>query len=143
MCLRDLSLLVDDVGNAPRVLVFRTVARAIAQTDGTIFVGQQREREPELLRKPLVLVRRIEADAEDLRVFIRVLRREVPEPGTFSRSAGCIRLRIEPEDHFLPPQIGQLDALSFMRGSFEIRSSITRVEHLSTFHVSNEGSKDS
>ena len=94
--LRDLAVLVDDVGDAPRVLVFRGVSSAVREADLAIRVAEQREVEAELLGEMLVLFRRVETDAEDSGVFRFVLFGEVPEPGTLFRSTGGVGLRIEP-----------------------------------------------
>src|SRR5262249_8257138 len=71
----------------------------------------------------------VEADAEDLDVLRVVLILEVPEPGTFGRSAGGVGLRIEPEDDFAAAVVGQPPRLSGVILHFEVRRSIARLQH--------------
>ena len=127
--LRDLSFFVDHVGDAARVFVFRRVGRAVRDADLAIGIAQQRERELELLGEALVLVRRVEADAEDFRVLFVVLGQEVPEPGTLARSAGGVGLRVEPEDDFAAAQVGEAHAVSVVIDGFEVGSLLARLEH--------------
>jgi hypothetical protein len=127
--LRDLSVFVYDVGDAPRVLLIFRVGRAVRDADRPVGVAQQRKGKPELLGEGLVLGRRVEADAEDFDVLRLVLRQEVPEPGTLARSAGCVGLRVEPEDDFLSAQIGKADAVTVVIGDVEVGSILAGLEH--------------
>jgi hypothetical protein len=129
--LRDLPFFVDHVGDAAGVFVFAGIARAVRQPDLALRVAEQREGEVELFREALVVVRRVEADAEDAGVFLAVLFDEVPEPGTFPRSAGCVGFRVEPEHYFFAAQILKADAIAFVIGDVEIRGLLTSFEHLS------------
>jgi hypothetical protein len=126
----DPSVLVDHVRDAARVLVFRRVCRSVREADLALGVAQQREGEVELLRERGVRFLVIEADAEDLRVLCFVLRREVPEPGTFPRSTGGVGLRVEPEDDFLSAQIAETDAIAVVVGDVEVGSGIAWFEHV-------------
>jgi hypothetical protein len=141
MRLRDLPLFVDDVSDAPRVLVFRRIGRAVRQPDLPVGVAKQRKVEAELLGESPVLLLRVEADAEDGGVLRGVLFGEVPEPGTLSRSTGCVGFRIEPEHDLFAAQVRQTDAVAVVIDGVEIRSSITRREHRFRFpsreHVQN------
>jgi hypothetical protein len=103
-------------------------------------VAEEREGEVVLLGELLVLFLTVETDAEDLRVLRLVLGLEVPEPGTFPRSTGCVGLRIEPEHHLLAAQIAQTNGVAVVIDRLEIRSSLTRLEHLSS--SSGHGSDD-
>jgi hypothetical protein len=87
--LGDLPVLVDDVGDAPRVLVLRRLGGPVREADPAVGVAEQREGEVELLREAGVVLDVVEADAENLRVLVLVLGDEVPEPGTLTRSTGC------------------------------------------------------
>jgi hypothetical protein len=129
MRLRDLPLFVDDVRDAPRVLVFRRVGRAVRQSDRAVDVAEQREVEAELLGEVPVLFLRVETDAEDGGVLRGVLAGEVPEPGTFPRSTGGVGFRIEPEHDFPAAQIGEADAVAVVIEDVEIGSSIAGLEH--------------
>jgi hypothetical protein len=127
--LRDLSFLVDHVRDAFRVLVGRRCGGAVREADLPLGVAEQREGELELLGEVLVLFRRIEADAEDLRVLRLVLRREVPEPGTFARSTGGVGLRIEPEHDFFSAQIAELHAVAVVIDDVEVGRNFAGLEH--------------
>jgi hypothetical protein len=133
MRLGDGAVLVDDVGDAARVLVFRAVARAVGEADLALGVADQRERKVELLREALVFFRGIEADADDLRVLLLVLANEVPEPGTLDGSAGGVGLGIEPEDDALAAQVAQADRFALVIDGFEVGRLVSRFEHLRPF----------
>jgi hypothetical protein len=100
----DPARFIDHVGDASGVLVLHGIGGAVVDADLPVRIAEQRKREVELLREPRVLLLAVEADAEDYGVFLLVFFREVPEPGTLDRSAGCVRFRVKPEDHFLPSQ---------------------------------------
>jgi len=129
MRLRNLPVLVDDVGDAARVLVLFRLRRAVSDADLAIGVAQERKGEVEFLRELRVRFAIVEADAEDFGVLLFVLGREVPEPGTFERSAGCGGLRIEPEDDFLSAQIAKPHCVPFVIDDFEVRCDITNIQH--------------
>jgi hypothetical protein len=130
MSLRDDAVLVDHVCDAPRIFVFRRVTGAVRDADAPIDVAQERERKIEFLREVAILGLRVEADAEDLRVLRLVLGLEVPEPGTFARSTGCVGLWIKPEHDFLAAQAGQRDAIAEVIGGVEVRRVGAGREHL-------------
>jgi hypothetical protein len=73
--LRDFAVLVDQVRDATGVLVFRRVGGAIGDADLPVSVAEEREREAVLLREAGVLLDRVEADADDLRVLLLVFSR--------------------------------------------------------------------
>jgi len=127
--LGDLPVFIDDVGDAAGVLVFRGFRGAVGEADLAFGVAEKRKGEVELLRERGVLFLVVEADAEDLGVLRFILRREVPEPGTLTRSTGCVGLRIEPEDDLLPAQIAETHAIAVVIGHVEIRSSVARLQH--------------
>ena len=129
MGLGDLALFVDHIGDAAGVFVFLGVAGAVGQADLVVRVAEEGEVEVELLGEVLVRRLGVETDAEDLRVFGFVLGLEVPEPGTLTRSAGCVGLRVEPEDDFLAAQIAQADGVAVVIGGLEIGSGFAGLEH--------------
>jgi hypothetical protein len=129
MRLRDLPFFIDDVGDAPCVFVLRRLGRSVREADLALGVAEQRERETELLREGGVLLFAVEADAEDPGVFGFVLLREVPEPGTFLRSTGCVGLRVEPEDDFLSAQVAEAHAVAVVIGDVEVGSGVAWLEH--------------
>jgi hypothetical protein len=130
--LRDLSVLVDHVGDPPRVLVFRRVGRAVRDADLPVGVAEERVRKVVLLREFRVVFDAVEADADDLRVLLLVFAGEVPEPGTLGRSASGVRLRIEPEDEFLAAEIAQLHMIAVVIERLEIGSGIAHIQHSRT-----------
>jgi hypothetical protein len=127
--LGDPAFFVDHVGDPASVLVRRGITRAVGQTDFPLRVAKQREWKLELLREGFVLLRCIEARAEDLCVFRFVFGGEVPEPGTLFRSAGGVGFRVEPEHDLLPTQIGQAHAIPVVVHDVEIRSFLARLKH--------------
>lgn len=134
MRLRDLPLLVDHVRDAPRVFVLRTVARAVRDADLVIDVGDQPEREVVFLRERGVVSGLVEADADDLGVLLLVLAGEVPEPGTFGRSAGCVRFREEPEHDLAPAHVAKAKRPAVLVGGVEVRSGVAGLEHGGMFY---------
>jgi len=129
MRLRDLPFFIDDVGDAACVFVLRRLRRAIGEADLALGVAEQREGKAELLREGGVLFFAVEADAEDPGVLGCVLLREVPEPGTFFRSTGCVGLRVEPEDDLLPAQVAEAHAVAVVIGDVEVGSGVAWLEH--------------
>jgi hypothetical protein len=127
--LGDLPLFIDQIGDAFRVAILRGFRGAVGEADAAIGVAEEGEGEVELFGEVLVLVRRVEADAEDLRVLRFVLRDEVPEPGTLTRSTRGVGLRVEPEDDLLPPQVAELHMVAVVVEDFEIGRWCAGLEH--------------
>jgi hypothetical protein len=127
--LHDLALLVDHVCNAARVFVFRRFRGAVCDADFAIDVAEQGEGEVEFLGEVAILCRGVEADAEDLRVLRFVFDLEVPEPGTFPRSTGCVGFRIEPEHDAFAAQIRKLHVIAKVILHLEIRRGCAGFEH--------------
>jgi hypothetical protein len=132
MRLGDFPVLVDDIRDPLRVFVFWRFGCAVRESDLSIGVAQQREREVELLGELRVCGDVIETDAEDRGVLRFVLGDEVPEPGTLGRSARCVSLRIKPEHDLAPAQIVQRDVVTSMIGYLKIRSLVANVQHASS-----------
>ncbi len=86
----------------------------------------------ELLGELLVVVRLIEAGAEDLNVFRLVIFEEVPEPGPFGRSAGCVSFRKKPKQDSPSAEVAELHAPSVVIGHLEIGRRIANLQHGST-----------
>ena len=108
MRLGDPALLVDDVRDPFGVFVLRRFGGSVGDADLAVGVAEQREGEGELVGKARVGVDVVETGAEDGGVLRFVLVDEVPEPGTFGRSARGIGLRIEPEHDLPPAQVVEL-----------------------------------
>ena len=132
MRLGHLAVLVDDVGDALRVFVLGGRGSAVGQPDLAIGIAEQREIEFELLGEAGVGRLVVEADPEDLGVFRRVLIVQVPEPGTFRRSAGCVSLRVEPKDHFAAAVLAELSGPAGVILDLEVWGSGTGLEHRSS-----------
>ena len=99
------------------------VAGAVGEPDVPAGIAEEREVEIELLGEGAILLLRVEADPENLRVLLLELSDVVAEPATFSGSAGGVGLGIEPEDHDLSEVVPQSNEISpmilhFERGSF-------------------------
>ena len=129
MRLRDLPLFVDHVRDALGVLVLRARRRAVRHTDLALGVAEEGEGEVELAREALVVFAVVEADAEDEGVPGFVIGVQVPEPGTFQRSARGVGLRVEPEDHLLPAQVVEPDRVAVVILHFEVGSDVSEIEH--------------
>ena len=128
----DAAVLVDHVRDALRVLIGRTRGRAVRDADLAVGVAEEREREVELLRELRVRGLVVERDAEDFRVALLVLRREVPEPGTLGRSARGVGFGIKPEHDLAAAQVTELHGVPVMIDGFEVRSTIANFQHLRT-----------
>jgi hypothetical protein len=128
----DAAVLVDDVGDALRVLIVGARRRAVGEADLAVGVAEEREREVELLRELGVRSLVVEGDAEDFGVALLVLRGEVPEPGTLGRSARCVGFGIKPEHDFAAAKVAELHLAAVMVDSFEVRSRFANFQHLRT-----------
>jgi len=129
MRLGDFPVLVDHVRDAARVLVRRLLGGAVREADLAVGVAEEREGELELAGEAGVFLLRVEADAEDDGVLRFVLADEVPEPGTFDRSAGCVGLRIEPEHDLLAAQVAEADGVAIVIDRFEVGGLISGIQH--------------
>ena len=104
----DAAVFVDQVGNPLRVLIAWRGRRTVGDADLAIGIAEQRERKFVFLRESGVVLRLVEAGAEDLDVLRLVVAVEVPEPGTLGGSPGCISLREEPKQHFFSAEVPKL-----------------------------------
>jgi hypothetical protein len=129
MRLGDPSVFVDHVCDAFCVFVGRGLCCAVRESDLSFRVAQKRKGKVELAGKGVVVFRRIETDAEDLRVLCLVLVVEVPEPGTFPRSTGCVGFRIEPEHDLFAAQVAETHAIAFVVEDVEVGSDIAGLKH--------------
>jgi hypothetical protein len=130
--LGDASVLADHIGDALRKFVARRIRRTISDPDLAVGVTKQRKREVELLREMRIVRNVVETGAENRGVLLLVLVDEVPEPGTFFRSARGVSLRIEPEHDLAPAQIMQRDRVAIVIRDLEIRSLVANLEHSSS-----------
>jgi len=130
--LRDSAVLVDQICDPFCVFVFGRARGAVGDADFAFGVAQQRKRKVELFGEARVVFGLIEAGAEDLDVFLFVVADEVPEPGTFRRSARCIRLGEKPEHDFLAAEVTELHAPAVVIGDIELRRRIANLQHRSS-----------
>src|SRR5437588_12120535 len=98
---------------------------AVRLAHGVVDIGHEAVREALRLGERLVLVGRIEGDAEDRGVGFFELWGSITEPLAFDRSAGCRRRRVPPEHDPPPGQIGKRDLVSILIGKGEGGSPIT------------------
>src|SRR5688572_16036138 len=106
--LLDLPVGPDHVREALRVLVLRTLARLVREPDLALRVAQEREPVPELLGERLVLLRRVERDAEHGDALRLVVADSITEPAALLRSPRRVGLGEEPEHDALAAQIREL-----------------------------------
>jgi hypothetical protein len=130
--LGDSAALIDDIGDAFGVFVARRIRGAVGDADAAVGVAEQRKGEVELLRETGVVGGVVETRAEDRRVLRFVFVDEVPEPGTFGRSARGIGLRIEPEHDLASTQAVQRNRVPAMVRYLEVRSLVAYLEHASS-----------
>ena len=128
----DAAVFVDQIGNPLRVLIAWRGRRAVRDADLAVRVAEQGKRKFVLLRESGVVLGRVEAGAENLNVLRFVVAVEVPEPGTFGGSPGCIGLWEEPKQHFFSAEVAKLYAVSVMIADFEIRRRIADLQHRPT-----------
>jgi hypothetical protein len=129
MRLRNLAVFVDHVRDAARVFIRWRFRGAVGESDFSIGVAEEWKVEVEFLGERGVVSFAVEADPENRRVLLVVLFREVPEPGTFFRSTGCVGLWIEPEDDFAAAQVAEADGVAMVIFDFEVGSGIAGLEH--------------
>ena len=132
ICGGDAAVFVDHISNPLRVLISGRGRRAVGDTDLAVGVAEQRERKFVFLREFGVVLRLIEAGAEDLDILRLVVLVEVPEPGTFGGSTGCVGFGKEPQQHFFSAEVAKLHAFSVMIADFEIRRGIADLQHRPT-----------
>ena len=126
---RNFSLFVDQVTDPGRITRFRIGARAIRQTDLTLDVAQQFEREIELFGKRGVGRDIVKAYAHNDNVIFSEIGILVTEPATFGRSTGRVSFGIEPKQHFVPAKGGQRKRLPFVGQQGEIRRLVPDLQH--------------
>lgn len=120
----------DQVADALRVLGVGALAGAVGDAGRAGRVAEKRKVEAELLREGLVLLRGVEADAQDLGILLLVAGDLVAEPATFLRSPGGVGLRIKPEHDVLSREVGETDRRAVVRRKLEQRSCLTFFQHL-------------
>ena len=96
------------------------VTRLVGDADLLVVVGKQTEREVELVVERLVLFRRIEADAEDFAVVLRILLGLITQALALNRSTGRVGLRVPPQQHPAAAQIGERDGAAVLVGNREV-----------------------
>ena len=123
------SVGTDDVAHPLGVGGILIVTSAVGEPDVPSRVAEKGEVEVELLRKRTVLVLCVEADSQNLGVRLLELPDVVAEPATFGRSAGGIRLGVEPEDDDLPEVVLQSNEIPPMVPHFELGSFLSFLDH--------------
>jgi hypothetical protein len=100
ICLEDLSLFVDQVGDSLGVSRLPVIARAVGEPQLTAGIAQQWKRKAEFFCEGGVGRCVIEARPEDLDLLLGELSGPVTEPFSFDRSARGVGLGIKPEEDF-------------------------------------------
>jgi hypothetical protein len=132
MRLGDAAVLVDHIRDPLRVFVSRRIGGAVCDSDAAVGVAEQRKGEVELLREMGVVGDVVETGAEDGGVLLFVLADEVPEPGTFFRSARCVGLRVKPEHNLAAAQIVKRHGVAVVIQNREVRGFVANVQHSSS-----------
>lgn len=120
MRLGDSPLLVDEVGDTLGETILVRIGRAVGESYFLLVIRDQRIGEAELRREGEALFRLVETDADDLGVQLSVFVVTVPEPGPLIPSAGCVRLREEPQHDPSSAVIAQTNAIAARVGRIEI-----------------------
>ena len=105
------------------------IARAVRDADLFVVIGQQREREVELVAERLVLRGRVEADAQDLGAQLGELVGLVTQALALNRSTGSIGLRVPPQQYPAAAPRGQGDRIPVVVGHGEVGCSRSLGEH--------------
>ena len=124
MGLSDAAVFVDHIGDPLCVLIFRRARSAVGHSDFPIGIAEKRKWKAELLGEARIVLEFIEAGPEDLDVFRLVFVVEVPEPGTFCRSTGCVRFRKKPQQNLFTAEVAEPYAASQVIGSLKLRRRI-------------------
>jgi len=112
--LPDPALGIDQIADPVRMSLVRVTGGVIRQANGAIRVGEQEEGKRKLLRKRGVLLEGVKADAQNDDISILKTLDSVPEPFSLDRSPGGVGLWIEPQNHVLPGEVGQVHLVSGM-----------------------------
>ena len=100
--LRDLPVRVDQVADARGMRCARVAGRAIGEAHGSAGIAQQVVGKVELVPERPVLLRRVEACAQDHGVLRLEVMGSITEPLAFPGSARCVGFRIPPQTSHLP-----------------------------------------
>jgi hypothetical protein len=129
MGLHDAAVFADHIRDAASVFILLVVRCAVGDPDLSSRVRDQRELKIILRREALVLLRSVEADADDPRVFLLVFVVEVPEPGTLSRSTRSLRFDEKPEHDFLAAHVAEAHGPPAVIGGLEVGSLVAHLQH--------------
>jgi hypothetical protein len=123
---------VDEKGESlrhHRPLLVRPLGGTERLTNRFVPIGQEAVGEALGLGEGLVLLGRVERDAEDLGVQGFELWGSVTEPPAFDRSAGRRGFRVPPEHDPSAAEVARADAIASMVGKVEVRRDVTVGEH--------------
>lgn len=125
--LDNLPLWVNDISDALRVGVLRRFACSVGHSYISRRIAKQGKRKVEFLGKSGILFHGIKADTEYLNILFFVVGNTVAEPGPLCRSAGRVRLWIEPKHNSLTPVLGKAHLFSGMIPDREVRRIVTHI----------------
>src|SRR3989442_7225029 len=123
------TLLVDETRDTPRGACRAIVGGAVREGEALVGVAEEREGQRELPGEGGVVLRRVEARAEDHRVQRFEVADSITESDAFGRSAGGVGLRVEVEQDLLAAQVGEADGAAVVRGGGELGSGISGLQH--------------
>jgi hypothetical protein len=129
ICLEDLPLFVDQVGDSLGVSRLGVIARAVGEAEFTASIAQQWKRKAEFLCESAVGRSVIEARSEDLDLLLGELSGSVTEPLAFDRSARGAGLGIKPEEDFPTAEIPERERFPLVADDREIGRGLTGIEH--------------
>jgi hypothetical protein len=139
IALGDHAIGPDEVAVALREAdLFRAgVAHLVGDADLLGEVGQQPEREVELVAEREVRIRRVEGDAEDLAAEAFEFLGLVTQALALNRSAGGVGHRIPPEQYPAAAEIGEPDGRTVLvDDTVELRGNGSGCEHISSVDAS-------
>lgn len=128
--LTDAAFRVNYIRDAFCVLSRRVVARAISHSYLTVGVAEQSKRKVEFFGECPILLFCIEAYTKNLNILIAVLSDSITEPDTFSRSARCVRFRIEPQYDRAASEVAQFYLFSCVRPRSKIWRRVSYIQHM-------------
>ncbi len=112
-----------------RILLVRALLGAVDLADRAGGVGEQAVREALVVGERLVLVRRVERDAEDRGTGLLELWGSITEPLSFDRSAACAGFGVPPQHGPLPALVVEVDRVAVLVRQAEPRRLLSNVHH--------------
>lgn len=126
----ELPVRTDDRGDAVGVALLRAVRGSERQRELTVGIREQRERVAVLLAEDPVRDGLVEGSAENDDVpELLVVTGSITEPVPFDASAGCVGLRVEPDDESLAAELAQGSLRTGLVGQGELGNAFADLDH--------------